>query len=180
MRLPRGERPPAEVVRLLDQGERVTGWADLAGGVVAVATPLGVWLPGAAEPAAAYERTPWHLIDKATWNPPRVALTVAVEGETLEGASVLVELPPRTLSLETARNLPREVRDRVTRSVWHSAHHALAPGGGVLVVARRVAGRDGLSWQLRFDPGTDPGDPLLREQVARLVAGTRQALTPVV
>jgi hypothetical protein len=184
MRLPRRERPSAEVVRLLDPGERVTGWADLAGGGVAVATPLGVWLPGAAGPcdgpSPAYERIPWYLIDKATWNPPRVALTVAVEGETLEGASVLVELPPRTLSLATARNLPMQVRDRVTRSVRHSAHHALAPGGGVWVVARRVAGRDGLTWQLRFDPGTDPGDPILREQVTSLLAGTRQALTPVV
>lgn len=179
MRLPRRERPPAEVLRLLDPRERVTGWADLAGGGVAVASPLGIWLPDPGDPAE-YRRTPWHLVDKAAWNPPRVVLTVATEGETLDGASVLAELPPRPLSLAVARNLPGQVRDRVTHSVRHSAHHALAPGGGVWVVARRVAGRDGLAWQLRFDPGTDRGDPLLREQATRLLAATRQALTPVV
>ena len=54
------------------------------------------------------------------------------------------------------------------------------PGGGVWVVARRLAGRDGLLWQLRFDRGTDRDDPLLREQVSRLLDATRQALTPVV
>jgi hypothetical protein len=151
-----------------------------AGAAAGATTGATAGATAAGAGSAEYERTPWHLVDKATWNPPRVALTVAGEGEPLEGASVLMELPPRTLSLATARNLPEEVRDRVTRSVRHSAHHALAPGGGVWVVARRVAGRDGLAWQLRFDPGTDPGDPLLREQVTRLLAGTRQALTPVV
>ncbi len=173
---PRRERPPADVVRLLDPDERVTAWADLAGGGVAVATPLGLWLPSSGD----HVRVRWHLIDKATWNPPRLALTVATEGEPVGGAAVLVEQPTRPLTLTAARNLPKEVRDRVTRSVRHSAHHPLAPRGGVWVVARRVAGRDGLVWQVRFDPGTDAGDPLLREQVTRLVAAARQALTPVI
>jgi hypothetical protein len=170
----RRERPPAEVLRLLEREERPAGWADLAGGGVALATPLGLWLPA----QDGYQRTPWHLIDKATWHPPRVVLTVAGEDGTLDGAAILAEQPPRTLSLAAARDLPRQVRDRVTRSIRHSAHHALLPGGGVWVVARRPAGRDGLLWQLRFDPGTDRDDPLLREQTARLLAATRQALAP--
>jgi len=178
MRFPlqRRERPPAEVLGLLDPGERVTGWADLAGGGVALATPGGLWLPD----GDGYRRLPWHLVDKAVWDPPRLVLTVATEAQPVAGAAVLVEAAPRPLPVATPRNLPKEVRDRVTRSVRHSSHHAVAPRGGVWLVARRVAGRDGLAWQVRFDPGTDPGDPLVREQVTRLLAAARQALTPVV
>ena len=174
--LRRRERPPQEVLGQLEPGERVTGWADLAGGGVALATPGGLWLPD----GDGYRRISWHLVDKATWDPPRLVLTVATEGQPVAGAAALVEAAPLPLPLAASRNLPKEVRDRVTRSVRHSSHHAVAPHGGVWVVARRVAGQDGLAWQVRFDPGTDPDDPLVREQVARLLAAARQALTPVV
>jgi hypothetical protein len=216
----RRERPPAEVLGLLERGERVTGWAELAGGGVAVATRLGLWLPadrgyahrgvadrgdvgrdnadrghadrgdadqdnadqddteqGDAGPG--YRRTPWHLVDKAAWDPPRLVLTVAAEGDPVGDAAALEEAPPRAFPLAVPRNLPGEVRARVTRSVWHSSHHAVAPRGGVWLVARRVSGRDGLAWQVRFDAGTDPGDPLVREQVSRLLATARQAHAPL-
>jgi hypothetical protein len=201
----RGDRPPAEVLALLEPGERVTGWAELAGGGVALATRLGLWLPTdptdaahtadaaeAPDPAEApdspeaagavgqgYRRTPWHLVDKAAWDPPRLVLIVAAEGDPVGDAVALDEAPPRTFPLAVPRNLPAEVRDRVTRSVRHSAHHAVAPDGGVWLVARRVSGQDGLAWQVRFDPGTDPGDPLVREQVSHLLAAARQAVAPV-
>jgi len=189
----RRDRPPAEVLGLLEPEERVTGWAELAGGGVALATRLGLWLPAdPADPADAggavnaaeaedqgYRRTPWHLVDKAAWDPPRLVLTVAAEGDPVGDVVALDEAPPRAFPLAVPRNLPVEVRDRVTRSVRHSSHHAVAPRGGVWLVARRVSGQDGLAWQVRFDAGTDPGDPLVREQVSHLLATTRQALAPV-
>jgi len=170
----RRERPPREVLALLDAEERAVGWADLADGGVALANPLGLWLPD----EEGYRRIPWHLVDKAAWDPPRLVLTVAAEGGPVGDATALVEAAPLALPLVTPRDLPGQVRERVTRSVRHSSHHAVAPQGGVWVVARRVAGRDGLAWQVRFDPETDPDDPLVREQVTGLLAAARQALTP--
>jgi hypothetical protein len=176
----RRERPPTEALRSLDDDERVTAWADLAGGGVAVATVRGLWLPAPAGGSDDGEpgRLAWHLIVKATWQPPALSLVEAVEGAELDGARVLQERRARTVRLRAPRDLPAQVRERVTRSVRYTEHHQLAPGGGVRVVARRVAGRDGLAWQLRFDAGTDPDDPLLREQVTRLLAATREALAP--
>jgi hypothetical protein len=57
----------------------------------------------------------------------------------------------------------------VTRSVAFTAHHPL-PSGGVRVVARRVAGRDGLAWHVRYDDGTDVADPAVLAATAELVA----------
>jgi hypothetical protein len=75
--------------------------------------------------------------------------------------------------LTEPRDLPPTVRVRVERSIGYTRHHRLVPAGGVRVVGRRVAGRDGLSWQLVFDADTDPDDPLLRIQADRLVAQAR-------
>jgi hypothetical protein len=176
----RRQRPPAEALRPLDDDERVTAWAELASGGVAVATVRGLWLPA---PVSGSDngvpgRLAWHLVVKATWQPPTLSLVEAVEGAELDGARVLHERPARTVRLGAPRDLPGQVRERVTRSVRHTEHHELAPSGGVRVAARRVTGRDGLAWQLRFDAGTDPDDPLLREQVTRLLAAAREALAP--
>lgn len=172
----RRERPPAEVTALLDPEERVTSWAELSTGGFVVGTPLGLWLPSADGGPA---RTRWHLVVKATWDAPRLTLTTATEGGELTGAVTLVEQPPRVVNLPVPGVVPKDVRDRVTRSVRYSVQHSLAPSGGVWVVARRVAGQDGLSWQVRFEPGTDADDPLLREQVNALVAQAREAVDPV-
>lgn len=173
----RRERPPAEAARWLDRDERVTAWAELAAGGVAMATVRGLWLPAE---GARSGRLAWHLIAKASWQPPVLHLIEAVEGAELAGARVLAERPVRTLRLRTPRDLPRQVRDRVNRSVRYTQYHELAPAGGVRVVARRVAGQDGLAWQLRFDAGTDAEDPLLREQATRLLAAAQTVLAPPV
>jgi hypothetical protein len=175
-RLSSRERPPAEVVALLAADERVTSWAALPSGGFAVGTPLGLWLPA----PSGHARTRWHLIIKAAWTAPRLTLTTGVEGSELAGAVTLQEQPARVLALPEPALVPKDVRDRVTRSVRYSAQHGLAPGGGAWVVARRVAGQDGLVWQVRFEPGTDADDPLLREQVSRLVAEAREAVDPVI
>ncbi len=164
-RLWRRERPPAEAVRPLDPDERVLSWGTLADGSAAVATQRGLWLPGPRRP----ERVPWHLVDKAVWRGGTLTVTAAVD----PGDGVLEEQPSRAVRLAEPRDLPPTVRARVLRSIGYTRHHALHPAGGVHVVGRRVPGRDGLSWQLVFDPGTDRNDPLLRVQAARLADQAR-------
>jgi len=158
-------RPPAEAVRPLDRYERVVSWALADSGAAVLATQLGLWLPGADGP----RRIPWQLVDKAVWRDG--TLTVVAAEDTGDG--VLAEQPPTSVRLAEPRDLPPTVRARVERSIGYSRHHRLEPAGGVRVVGRRVPGRDGLSWQLVFDPGTDEDDPLLRIQAERLVAQAR-------
>lgn len=160
----RRPKPPAEAVARLDPDERVVSWGSAPGGAAVVATPLGLWLPGAAE------RLPWHLLDKATWRSDTLTLVPAVDA----GDGVLVEQPPRAVRLEIPRDLPQTVRVRVQKAIAFTRHHPL-PGtrAGVRVVGRRVPGRDGVTWQLVFDPGVDPDDPLVRAAAAELVEQAR-------
>jgi hypothetical protein len=159
-------RPPVDATRPLDRDERVVSWATAADGGTVLATHLGLWLP---DPDGRPRRIRWHLVDKAVWRDG--ALTVVAADDPGDG--VLVELPPHSVQLAEARDLPPTVRARVERSIGYTRHHRLTPGGGVRVVGRRVAGVDGLSWQLVFDSGTDRNDPLLRAQADRLLAEAR-------
>lgn len=177
--LPRRDRLPAEAARGLERDERVTAWADLVGGGYAVATPRGLWLPargegGDGEP----RRVDWHLVDRAVWRTPTLGLTIAEPRGEIAGAMIIEERPVLAVSVANPRRLPPEVRLRVTRSVWYAEDKTLQPAGGVRIVARRVAGQDGLSWHLRFAPGTDVGDPVLREEAARALEATRRAICP--
>jgi hypothetical protein len=130
-----------------------------------VATQLGLWLPG---PGGA-EQVPWHLVDKAVWRDGALTVTAAVD----TGDGVLEEQPARAVRLAEPRDLPVTVRARVLRTIGYTRYHPLRPAGGVHVVGRRVPGRDGLTWQLVFDPGMDRNDPTLRTQAARLAEEAR-------
>jgi hypothetical protein len=164
-RLLADRRPPADAIRPLARDERVLAWATTEAGGTVLATQLGLWLPEPDGP----ERIGWHLVDKAIWRAG--TLTVIAAEDT--GGGTLAELPPRSVRLAEPGNLPATVRARVERSIAYTRYHKLAPSGGVRVVGRRVAGRDGLTWQLVFDAGTDRDDPLLRAQADELVAGAR-------
>ncbi len=196
-RLLADRRPPAEATRPLARDERVLAWARTEGGGTVLATQLGLWLP--ARPAADVrsdvdlpsdadlpsdvdlsdvdgaagrlgpERIGWHLVDKAVWRGGTLTVIAAED----PGDGVLVELPPRSVRLAEPRDLPPTVRARVERSIAYTRYHKLAPAGGVRVVGRRVPGRDGLSWQLVFDAGTDRNDPLLRVQADEHLAAAR-------
>lgn len=161
------EKPPAEAVARLDRDERVMSWAAAPGGA-AVATPLGLWLPGHPD------RLPWHLIDKATWQAGILTLIPAVDA----GDGVLVEQPPRAVRLDTPRDLPATVRVRVQKAIAFTRHHPLPDAGrrGVRVVGRRVPGRDGVSWQLVFDAGVDRDDPAVRAAATAFVEQARAEL----
>jgi hypothetical protein len=143
-------------------------WAGVAGDspAVIVVTTFGLWLPGRT-------RLGWHLIHKATWSGSRLTVvpaSPASEPVALDGVSytVMADDEPLTVQLTEPGDVPGAVRQRVTRSVAYTAHHPLTVGG-VRVVARRVAGADGLAWHVRYDEGTPADDPAVATRTAELV-----------
>ncbi|HEX5495747.1 MAG TPA: hypothetical protein VFX70_14340 [Mycobacteriales bacterium] len=178
-----GDRPPREALRGVPADDRLLAWATLEGGGIVLATRCGLWLPDRTERPLG-----WHQIVRATWRDGVLTLVEAVEavrpeqtvrpeetGLTGRGARVMVESPPARYRLTEPRRVPFTVRQRVEHSIGYRAHHHLDPSGGVYVVGRRVAGRDGLTWYLIFDGGADPEDPLARIRADELLAEARDA-----
>lgn len=168
-RLPDRYRPP------LERDERVLAWAEVGNETALVATNRGLWLPkgpgvDSAEPPV---RLGWNEIHKATWTGEKLDVTAARVAGQGDGYEVVEDLPTVGFPLDEPRELPGEVRARVTRSVGPSTHHSLPGGGGVRVAARRVPGVDGLRWTVRYDPGVDHDDPAIRDVTEQLVAQAR-------
>lgn len=161
-RLPAASRPE------LQRDERVLAWATTANEAVVVVTNFGLWLPGITGSA----RLGWHEIHKATWSGRALLVVPARETEARETYTEMVDEGTVSVTLLDPDKVPEQVRARVTKSVAYTSHHAL-PGGGVRVVARRVPGKDGLRWTVRYDPGTPADD----DAVAALVADARAAIT---
>lgn len=167
-RLPDRHRPP------LERDERVVAWAATRDGATLVATTQGLWIPAGDGP----RRLGWHEIHKATWSGTDLAVTGSRVVEDNDGWRVVADEPIGEFPLTDPGDLPQQVRARVTRSVGPSTHHPLPGEGaaGVRVVGRRVPGRDGLSWTVRYDPGVNHDDPVVREVTADLVAQSRAAV----
>jgi hypothetical protein len=165
-RLPPEHRPP------LAADERVLAWS-LAdpGERVVVVTNRGLWLPGRAD------RLGWHEVNKAVWSGRELAVTPAQQAAERTGYRVVADGPVESFLLLDPGDVPEQVRTRVTRSVAYTSHHAF-DGGGVRVVARRVAGVDGLTWTVRYDPGTPADDADVVEQTDALVAAARGTVQP--
>ena len=168
----RRHRLPADAYREFEPGEHVVAWAPHERGYL-VATTRGLWLPDFAE------RLGWHEIHKATWTGQE--LTILPSRQVSEAGSgpdapadVVADAEPALFRLSDPGELPHEVRVRVTRSVVYSQHHEL-PNGGVRVLGRRVPGRDGVSFQLRYDPGTALAGAD-HELVTELVTQARESL----
>ncbi|WP_117208701.1 hypothetical protein [Allorhizocola rhizosphaerae] len=123
--------------------ERVLAWAMTPAGWPVIATNLGLWVEG--------KRTSWHEISKAVWDGSVLSVTTSTAVEHREGYDVIADRAPDRYPLEDPGGLPHEVRLRVTSSVVHPQKFALG-----WVAARRVPGKDGLSWVVRYDPGIDP------------------------
>jgi hypothetical protein len=165
-RLPADRRPP------LDRDERVIAWAQVAGGDEMVTiTNRGLWLPDRPD------RLGWHDINKAVWSGRELTVTPAEVTRERDGYLVVADRPAESYPLSEPGDVPHQVRARVTRSVAYTSHHRI-PGGGVRVVARRVSGVDGLTWTVRYDPGTAAADEAVVEETARLVASARGAAEP--
>jgi hypothetical protein len=182
MRWFRREKPPADVLAALDRDERMLAWATTDDDAVIAATPKGLWLP-VADPPGGRRRLGWHRIDKATWRDPDFTVIAATDMGVVSASGSDVEVvedgPPQQWQLTDPRGLPPVVRTRVTRSVVYTERFPLEPGGGVRVVGRRVAGRDGVFWQVRYDRGTDQDSAYVKAQVAELVAQAQQTLPAV-
>lgn len=162
MRLLRRRSVPAAVKELrLPPGERRTTWAVTPDGEPVVTTDEALLLPSGV-------RLEWSQIAKAAWTPPRLEVTEVAETEDA-GQRHVVELGADS-------DLPAAVKARVTASVAWSSHAKLSTGGGVRVVGRRRAGVDALQWQLVYDRGTDPDDPLVRTQAEQVLGNARRSL----
>ncbi len=159
--LRRGHQAPPDALARFDRDERVLAWAASPEGTV-VATPAGLWLPDR-------DRISWHLVTHVVWNGAVMTVTVArpVEDDVLE-----LE-PPVKIRLTEPRTLPETVQQRFYSSRAHTARHRLDDGTGVIVVARRVPGVDGLSWYVVFDEPAVRHDPVARAEVAQLLAEER-------
>lgn len=153
--------PEAVAAVSLDAGERRTAWGLTTSGEAVVATDLGLRLPGA-------PRLDWHDVEKAVWSRP--VLSVVRVAETAGTGE------RRSVQLEQEGDLPDTVRSAVTGSVGWSSHYRLHPRGGVRVVGRRRPGQDLLDWQLVYDVGTDPHDPLVRVQAEDLLLTARRTV----
>lgn len=160
-------RPP------LEPDERILAWAATGEGPTApvvVGTNRGLWLPERG-------RLGWHEIHKAAWSGRELRITPAEAAEERDGYTVLVDGPVTTYLLLDPGELPDQVRTRVTRSVAYTSHHRL-PVGGVRVVGRRVSGRDGLSWAVRYDSGTPVESEPVVSATDDLVRAARYATAP--
>jgi len=149
-----------EAVRSLRLDERRLAWGVTDSGTAVVATPTSL--------VAGSGVLPWTAIARASWDQPVLTVreVAEVEGAGTEHRFALVE----------DDRLAEVVRAQVTSSVAWSDVRRLGSGGKVRVVARRVPGQDALLWQTVWLEGTDPSDPLLREQAEALVAALRGTL----
>jgi hypothetical protein len=173
----RRRKPPAKLRPALERNERVLAWAPKAddASLAVVVTSLGLWLPGR-------PRLGWHQIHKATWSGSRLTVVPSVAvgdgvGEDGSAYTVMADDAPVEITLTDPGSVPMSVRQRVTKSVAYTAHYPL-PVGGVRVVARRVAGVDGVSWHVRYDDGTNITDPDVIAMTAEIVAEAAEPMRP--
>ncbi|MET0425746.1 MAG: hypothetical protein ABW046_17895 [Actinoplanes sp.] len=165
-KLPSGLRPE------LRPDERILAWAAFGEDHALVATNHRLWLPKG-------RQLGWHEIHKAAWSGRELRLTPATVVEERDGYVVLEDAPVETFLLLEPGELPDQVRTRVTRSVAYTAHHPIPDAtGGVRVVGRRVPGRDGLSWSVRYDAGAQSFKNVVRELTDELVDAARAATAP--
>jgi hypothetical protein len=111
-----------------------------------------------AGPEAA-RRIGWELVARARLTARVLSvIPTRVVGSLPGGVDVLLDEPELVFALATRSGLTDVVHQRVRRSVAASRHLPY-PGAGGWVVLRRVPGRDGLTRQVRLDPGADPDVP---------------------
>lgn len=152
------------VIAAFDKDDRVVAWATVAGERYVVASVRGLWWPVAGDDPAAMRRIPWELVDKAAW---RDGVLLVVEAELLDDL-VLVDKSPTALPLLEPGEVPAEVKRRVDASVVRSEIVPVV-GGQARVVARRIPGRDGLTWWARLE-GSTPDNVMVRDQIETAIS----------
>jgi len=149
---------------MLPAGERIVSWADTATDSFVAATPTGLWWPD----ASGLRCIGWDRIDKAVW---RESMLVVIEADVVDDV-FLVDRVPVTVQLVRPRDLPPVVRKRVESNIVRSELHPV-PGGSARFVARRIPGRDGVTWWARLEDGVDANNPQVRAHVRDRVAALR-------
>lgn len=182
---------PAYARAWLDIGERVLAFGWTPYGDLVLATPQGLWVtehqpatistgtatvPGASNDTDAPRgrRLPWERIVSAKWAGDVLTVTVAQE----IAPEIMKRLPPITVPLPDSGDLPRVVRQRVDRSVAISHRRPLSSGATVLLVARRISGRDGLLWYAVFDQDAQADDPQARQEATAMLESAAAAHAP--
>lgn len=176
---------PAYARAWLDADERVLTFAATPYDDLVVATPRGLWVAehraattGDGTDGPAGRLLPWEFVVTAKWEDESLTVTAAEE----VAPQIMKRIRPLTFPLPEPADLPRVVRQRVERSVAASHRRALGNGRSVLLVGRRVSGRDGLLWYAVFDRDSDADDHRARQQAVALLhaaaAATSQQRAP--
>ena len=171
----RQKKLPAKLTPSLERDERVLAWASVDDDAALVATNRGLWLPIASSGSS---RLGWHEIHKATWTDGVLTLVAADSAPLVDGSdiSVSVDTSPERYKLDDPGLLPKRIRERVTASVAYTSLHQLPGGGAVRVVGRRVSGRDGLSWFVRYEGVVNRTDPAVIASTSELVIAARESI----
>lgn len=128
---------------------------DLAG----VPGPAGDPGPAVVGGGVGAHRIGWELVARARLTARVLSvIPTRVIGRLPDDVDVLVDEPELVFGLATRSGLTDVVHQRVRRSVAASRHLPY-PGAGGWVVLRRIPGRDGLTRQVRLDPGADAAVP---------------------
>jgi len=146
---------PPRLSAALDPDEHIQVLASCLDGKLLAASRFGLWVVDGEK----VSRLGWELVAKARLSARVLSIIpTQVVDEFPDGTVVLVDEPVREYTLSGRSGLTDVVHTRVRRSVAASRHLDF-PGGGGWVVLRRVPGRDGLTRQVRLDPGADAGAP---------------------
>lgn len=157
-------RIPDALVHVLQAEEQILAIAEVSGGGSLAVTRFGVWVMAVADTPIQLE---WPLISKVRWKSPNLELTVADVAGELGGAQLLVDRTPVMFEIGQPGKLTDLIHSRIRSGIVSSVHSEL-PGGAGWIVLRRVPGHNGVTPQVRLDPGTEVGHPLLEEAVAGL------------
>lgn len=161
MKVPFGRKAaqrPQAVQDLESAHGRTLAWGTTTDGQPVIATIAGL--------VVGDTLLPWHLIDKAVWEPPAFTLRYR---DAQTGAARRSQL-----HLATVGTLPPVVRERITRSVVVSRRVALQGEAGAVLAARRDPAGN-VSWTVTVDPGLDAGDPQLQQRAREALAQLRQS-----
>jgi hypothetical protein len=153
---------PPRLSAALDPEEHIQVLAGCVDGKLLAASRFGLWVIEDEKAA----RLGWELVAKARLSARVLSIIpTQVVDELPDGTAVLVDEPVREYTLSGRSGLTDVVHTRVRRSVAASRHLDYRGGGG-WVVLRRVPGRNGLTRQVRLDPGADAGAPGFADAVA--------------
>ncbi len=138
---------------------------------------FGLWVVAdPAGPAGHAHRIGWELIARARLAARVLSVIPTVVVDHLpDDTNVLVDEPELVFGLATRSGLTDVVHNRVHRSVAASRHLPF-PGAGGWVVLRRVPGRNGLTRQVRLDPGADVAVPGFASAVAEVARELAESL----